>query len=248
MKSDNLDSRAPGLERGLMLLELVANSPERGIGFNDLVVLCGVPTASAARFLRVLVDRGYLAKDPGTGLYRLGATPVRLVERGTRESRLLASAGNVLRDLRDHAGHTATFFIWEGDRIRCAAKCPHENSLAMQELGAVRRDILAFPWGWIFADSLPKERVELLIRDLPTREMSIERYQNGLTAYRRNGFAYDENPVHSWMRFGAPVWDEDGNIVAAVALGVPRCPLPAEEVKRLGELVKKAANKLSGKR
>ncbi len=247
MESKITDSCAPGLERGLMLLEMVSNSSGRGIGFKDLVGMCGVPPASAARFLRVLVERGYLAKHPETGLYRVGPTPSRLAERGTWESRLLASAGNVLRDLRDHTGHTATLFIWDGDSIRCAAKCQHENSLAMQEVGAVRKDILAFPWGWIFADSLGGDEVKALLKGLPTGEMTVERYRNGLPAYHRNGFAYDGNPERQWTRFGAPVRDKEGKIVAAAALGVPRCPLPEDEIERLGRLLREAAGKLSSK-
>lgn len=237
-------SAAPALERGLDLLEAVAAAPAAGLGFTELAARLRIPPASAARLLNVLVRRGFLAKAPNAGGYQPGAALERLGRRATLESRLLQHADRLLPALRDATANTAVLFLRDGDKTRCALKHMHEESMVMQEVGAVRSDLLNYPWGWIFATDLPRERVKQLESPWSAVEVPRAEYRRGLAMYRRNGFTFDRNPHRGWLRFAAPV-TADATVIAAVALGLNRTELPAAEVGRLGRLLKQCADELT---
>jgi DNA-binding IclR family transcriptional regulator len=231
-----LASPAPALERGLDLLEAVAEAPPDGVGFTELAGRLGIPPASAARLLNILTRRQFLAKQPQTGGYQPGPALGRLVRQATQEARLRWHADRLLHALRDAAANTAVLFLRDGDKTRCALKHMHEQSRVMQEVGSVRSDLLNYPWGWIFAMALPRARVKQLSEPWTMTEVTREEYRRGLAFYRRHGFTFDHNRRNGWLRFAAPVCAADGTLLAAVALGLNRWTLPESEIRRLGGL------------
>ena len=70
-------TEVPALDRALDILELVAD--EGALGYKVIVERLGLPTASAARTLKRLCQRGYLVKDDMSGAYDLGGALAKLI-------------------------------------------------------------------------------------------------------------------------------------------------------------------------
>ena len=88
----------PALERGLRILELLAEHPE-GLMMNEMNAL-GLPTASLYRMLVTLSELGYVIRDDDDR-YRLGRKLLTLGYSSMDEGSLVEKALGAMRELRD---------------------------------------------------------------------------------------------------------------------------------------------------
>ena len=72
------------VDRVLDILEILSSAPF-GMTLSDLSSASGLHISTAHRLVNVLVDRGYAAKEAGSGKYRL---TLRAFEIGSRVSRV----------------------------------------------------------------------------------------------------------------------------------------------------------------
>ena len=103
----NMAPRSPALERGLALIEVIAQRPN-AVSCGDLHRVSSAPKSSLIRLLSVLRRGGWIDKDedgyiPGQRLAALRA-PV------NRTQQLRAAAVPLLENLRTETGNTAICF------------------------------------------------------------------------------------------------------------------------------------------
>ncbi|MBU0638116.1 MAG: helix-turn-helix domain-containing protein, partial [Planctomycetes bacterium] len=180
---------APGLERGLDIIELIGAAPAP-VRFNDIAQHLGVSHVSASRILRVLRDRGFVEKDAVSGRYKPGAKmtlvglSIPVVERLRREAAVLLPA------LMECTRSTILVIHWTGAHMHCIAKQTHPESIAMQPLGEIRTNLLDCPWGWLFYQSLDDAKRRQCWRTGPSEypDVTRDRVSKELAAFARSGY------------------------------------------------------------
>lgn len=105
------------LDRGLALLQAVADAEGQACSVSDLATSVGVSRAAVYRLLTPLVDRGLVWRD-GTKV-RLGVGLLRLASRVLPQLRDAASP--VLRALAEDVGATAHLSIADADTVQAVA-------------------------------------------------------------------------------------------------------------------------------
>lgn len=239
-----MESPAPALDGGLTLLECLADHPE-GRSFSELVAAVPQSKATVIRLLKVLTARNFIAKCPETGQYHLGLRSATLSHRFPLAETFARRARPHLERLCEATDNTTIAFHWDGRAVEALGKCTHPLSLAMQEPGERQTDLSLNPWGWLFLQEMATAL------DRPPR--AVARAQGWRLPirpeyylfYEKHGFAYDDQTMRrDCRRLAAPLMDNEGRLLGALAVGGTLHSLPDRKVMRFGHLLRQEAANL----
>lgn len=233
------------LAKALDLLHVLAQS-ETDLPLAELSRELGLPKSSVFRYLATLEERGYVQRSSTTDGYRLG---LKLFELGSRvaaqfnvREEALPQMRYLLETFREtvnlgilHDGEVIYLEILESTRaIRMAAQ-PGQRDLT--HCTALGKAMLAY---------LPAPEVEAILarHGMPALTAQTVTTVDALTAeldrVRRVGYAEDVGENESGVRcVGAPVFNHQGAVVAALSVSGPASRLSTTEVEAIGkELVR----------
>lgn len=221
------------------------------VGVTTLARELDLSKAVVHRILRTLVDRKLLEADIATRGYRLGQAAAAIGARAMRESRVREIAMPRMRELRAVTGETSTLSVRvPGGRVYLdQVESLQEVKMTVElgrrfplHAGSSSRAILAF---------LPKDEQDSVIAaglDPLTSETVIdpERLREALETVRSTGIArsYGERQVGA-ASVACPVFDLDGQVVAAISVCGPRVRLSDETMREFGALVRSASDQVS---
>lgn len=112
---------APALEKGLDILELMADAPA-GMSQNQIAAALGRSIGEIFRMLEVLERRGYLTRSDGDGRYRLTLKLFDLAHRLPRVKRLVAVALPLMQELAEHTRQANHLVVHHDRRILVVAQ------------------------------------------------------------------------------------------------------------------------------
>jgi len=115
--------RVEAVEKALSLLECFSEDKKR-LSLADFAAQTGLYKSTILRLLKSLERYHYIYRTP-EGRYELGNSITRLSPLVQKQATLEDYIRPVLRDLRDHTGETASFYIRKGNRRICLYR---ENS------------------------------------------------------------------------------------------------------------------------
>lgn len=127
---------APALEKGLDLLESLANEPE-GLTQKALAEQVDRSVGEIFRMLGVLEQRGYVARNPSTGLYSLTLRLFELANRHPPIKRLQQAALDAMSRLSAAIGHSCHLILINANRILVVAQVEPDRPMGWSvKLGA----------------------------------------------------------------------------------------------------------------
>ncbi|MBV8650773.1 MAG: IclR family transcriptional regulator [Alphaproteobacteria bacterium] len=128
---------APALEKGLDLLEALAEDPG-GLTQKALAVRLGRSVGEIFRMLGVLERRAYIARDAATGQYGLTLRLFELANRHPPMRRLQSAALPIMQDLARATGLACHLVMVNADRILVVAQAEPDRQMGWSvKLGAV---------------------------------------------------------------------------------------------------------------
>ena len=214
----------PALQRGLAILERVANS-RRGLTFAQLARLFDYPKSSVHTLVLTLEREGYLQRDDATGRYMTGRKLVHIAGMTLDGLVVRERAAPFLRALVAETGMTAHLAVLDRNEVTVVAKVDRPGVHRIATWVGKRMDVHCTSLGKCLIAYLPDEQVDRLIADrglLRHNEHTIvspERLKQELARTRTLGYAVDDEEEELGGRcVGAPVWDRDGRVTAAVSV------------------------------
>lgn len=239
-------SIAPALQNGLTVLELLASNPPE-IGFNFIASQLGVSKATTSRLLNVLRHRNYVVKDDKSGKYRPGPKMSFLNNSLPMIEVLRREIPPILNSLREATNNTVLFIFWNGSELQCLNKKTHPGSVPMQEIGTVNRELTAGPWGWLVYNSLEKsekKKAEKII-DIKSFPDYKEIFERWVGYFKKHRFCFDNQELYRPLkRIAAPVYDQSGKLVGALAIGGNSLTMKNNQVPKLGKILLEHAEEL----
>lgn len=233
-------------DRTLDLLELMAGQPE-GIGFNEIVGELGLPKSSLSGLLRTLMARRYVTRTADGRRYQLGMKVLELSGAYLHDGAQLEQALQAMRQVRDELGETTHIAVLDGaDVIYVATEASQHSVRITIPLGqripahttAVGKSMLAC-LGDDEIDALLAPRLTARTNRSITVRADLKRE---LVHIRRLGYAYDAEEFTRGLHcIGAPICDAQGRPIAGISVSVPLARLGDLDVRRLPELVQRAA-------
>ncbi len=231
--------------RALDVLEALAEA-KRPLGPTELARRVGTTPSAAFRVLKTLEERGYVARDSISGQYRLGTRLAYLGERSTGTLDLRQVARPVLEDLHRRFHETVNLGVLEDDQIVYIDMVESDQGLRMTARIGARDYPHSTSLGKAILAYLPEQELErYLERPLAARTPNTITDPSTLRAelerVRASGVAEDhEENEEGACCFGAPVFDRQGRVVAAISISGPAVRLSGPRADEMRAAVRDA--------
>jgi IclR family acetate operon transcriptional repressor len=240
--------------RSLRILEAVAQHQPVTVG--ELTKLFGLPKSTVQRTLVTLAEAGWLrANRKDTTRWEIGARVLAVRPAALQGSSLFAAAREPMVRLRDAVNETIHLSVPDAlqcmvvvDRVDCDHPVRTFHTIGDNSplhATAVGRAVLAH---------LPKQDVEELIaggleRYSDTTPADPDALRTELDRIRSDGYAVNRNQYRQGVcAIAAPILDEEGTPLAAVAVSMPESRYDEDQLPEWGRRVAEAAAEITGRR
>jgi DNA-binding IclR family transcriptional regulator len=237
------------LERGLLLLELF-DADNSEMSLNDLRERAGLPKATIQRLMKTLEARKWVAYEPATRRYHLGASVLRISYLAASHSELVRVTHPFLLRLAEETRETASLCVWTDlgplmlDTVLTPRHFKPSTNVGMI-LGLATADsqvLVAFGpeevWDQLLTNPIER-RNELTVTD-PSEVR--ERWR----AVRQDGVAFDRGEWNLEIpAVAVPVFDRQGRLRGSIAVAPPIERATEEAMLRHAIALKAAAVQIS---
>lgn len=239
------------LERGLTLMELLANS-KVGLSLPDLVHKTGLPKSSIHCLLVTLQRRGYLHRNSRTGRYVFGLQLFSLANMAISGLKLHDEAAPFLQSLVRETELTVHMAILEHREAVIVSKLEPPGIFRLATWIGKRMDLHCTGLGKALMAYLPMEEIEQFIEEhrLPRHNdntlCSRRRLLDELARTAQRGYSVDDEEDEIGLRcIGAPVFGPDDRVIASISVSGTTSQVTPSNLRRLAEQVKQAAAAIS---
>ncbi len=240
------------LVRALALLNRIADSPDAGASLTDLAQQVGLPSSTAHRLLTTLEQERYVRFDPEGRLWSVGVQAFMAGASFTRTRSLVALARPPMRRLMEEGGETVNLAVEDDGmavylaQVECRQMMrafARPGSRVPLHCSAVGKAILSSVSDKSLAKTLHQHGMpRLTVKTITSPAALRADLQRAKTA----GYAIDDEEHAVGLRcIAAPVFDDTGDVVAAVSASGPMARIVDERVGALAALVMGAARAIS---
>lgn len=241
---------AKALVKGIALIDLLAASPN-GLRLTDVVREAELPKGTVLRLIDALLDAD-LIRELG-GVYRLGPKCAAWGSVFLDGLELPSLARDLLEGLVEVSGETAHLGIVDGTRTLYIDKIDSPHSLRMFSRVGLRsrlyctglgKALLAFSGDALLGEVIA-EGLDRLTENTITE---AEELRAELARIRRSGYSIDDVENEEGVRCtGAPVFDHNGDVAAAISVAGPIHRMTRERLAFLAPKVAEAGRELSAR-
>jgi DNA-binding IclR family transcriptional regulator len=228
--------KVPNLEKGILILEVLANS-NRAMTLNEVRAETDVSQTTAYRILQTLIRHGYVGHDEISKKFRLTRKMLTVGFRAIQEQNLLEVVVPRMRELRDILKETVCFgvmgeekglFIEQvlGTHTFCFVLTP--GKLFDLHCSAPGKAMMAFMPSSTRSFYLSKMEYKIFNANTIPDEKT---YLKELETIRREGYAVDrEEELHGVVCIGAPVFNYSNTPCGAIWISGPKDRLPEKTI------------------
>jgi DNA-binding IclR family transcriptional regulator len=241
----------PALVRGLAILERIAKS-RRGLTFAQIGRQFEFPKSSVHTLLLTLEREGYLQRDTRTGRYVTGMKLASIASMTLDSIVLREKAARPMHALAGETDMTAHLAVLDRDEVILVAKVDRPGRQRVATWVGKRLDVHCTSLGKCLLAHLPDEEVDRIVRDrglLRHNEHTIvspSRLKLELARTRAMGYAIDDQEEEIGGRcIGAPIWNWEGQVVAAVSVTGTTSRITDDTIETTVESVRRAALEIS---
>ncbi|HEV2395954.1 MAG TPA: IclR family transcriptional regulator [Candidatus Sulfotelmatobacter sp.] len=245
------ESPSVAVERALGMLEAVAHDPE-GLSNAEISRKLEIPKSSASYILRTLEKNGYLHRDPQSGRYRVGLKILSLSRGALSGIDVREVALPIMRNLMEKTSLTCHLAILDGPEAVYIEKVEPQGFIRMDTWVGRRMRVHATSVGKSLVAHIPSEQLEKIIAERPMEKRTpktittLPRLLKELERVRALGYSVDDEENNLGARcLGAPVFNQQGTIEAALGLSGTINQVNPQTMPRIVETLKDAARHLS---
>jgi DNA-binding IclR family transcriptional regulator len=250
-----LRNNSSSLRRALLALDRIAHfdGHRRGISLSELAEDSGLNKATLLRLLAPLLEYALVQQDPETGRYSVGPRAVELSGLFLERLDIRDIARDVLSNLVAELDETAHLVVLDGLEVVYVDKVEGQTTIRMHSRVGHRQPLYSTAVGKSFLAYAPPSLLDAVVAaGMPARTPSTLTTRAALEANidgtRALGYAIDNVENELGIRcVGAPIFDHQGNVAAAVSLAGPETRLTLELVTTVGPRVAEAAREISAR-
>ena len=242
---------APALEKGIAIVELLADVPG-GLSISEIATRLRRSMNEVFRIIVVMESHGWLQKDPETYRYSVTYRLLEMALRATPAQSLSAIAAPIMEELSIDTNQSCHLVVRAGGRgliIQRQENASLHGGFALRAGANV--DLVRSCSGHVLLAFVPAHLYELVIKQLP-RPLGwpLRKLEARLAQVRRRGYEMQPSARTAGVTdISYPVVGMDGRVVAA--LTVPYLTLiddsATKTLNQTRDLLGAAARKISGK-
>jgi IclR family KDG regulon transcriptional repressor len=239
------------IEKALNIMETILKQKDE-VSLADLAKLTGINITTVHRACTSLTNRGYLYQKEKGGKYSLGVKLLQFNYIANTGVNIKEEAYPFLKILCDEITETVILAVLDGvEPIDIVCILPDKMLQAAPGIGT-KSPFHCTSVGKIFLANMSDERIEGVIglqglkvyTDFTINDMN--RLKTDLETIRQDGIAFDDEEYILGLRSAAaPVYGEQGNLLAAVAFLAPSTRISSLKLKQLAPMVKHCADEIS---
>jgi len=237
--------------RAIALLKAFTDEqPELGLA--DLARLLELNKTTTYRLLTALESEGMVARNPDTEAYRLGSEAIVIGGRALRSNDLRSVSQAELETLAQAVDEATTLEVLIGHEVLILTEVPAGHLVSSNQSIGTRWPAHATSTGQVLLAHLPPPELEAMLRT-PLAGYTANTitdpvaFRAGLKEVLDQGYAVvDQELEIGFTAVGAPVRDYEGKVVAAISVNGPTARLTSDRVSEIADLVKAAADRISG--
>jgi DNA-binding IclR family transcriptional regulator len=248
-KKSEIPETNQSVSRALAILNLLG---VKNASLKEICKQTGLAQTIAYRLLTTLEVEQFVERDTVYGGYRLGIKLLTLARSVDISSALRDHASPHLSALANLSGDSAILLVEDGLSALCI--CRHDGGYPIKSSGMqvgtrVPMYCGAGPFALLsFAEPEKVNSVMVLPRHRLTTKTIIDENKlvSRIAKVKRDGFVIsDEDAFDYLVSIGAPVFDKDNKLVAAISLGGIKQRYTKKRIKELVPLVLKASVEIS---
>lgn len=240
----------PSVIRAAAILDALATGPPTAT-LASLSRGLDLPRSSTLALCNSLVETGLLARDPD-GAYRLGLRTLELSRSFLGQTDLHSVFQRVVAELEVLPEQTLVCSVRRDRDAVYIARRPGASPLSVSYEIGMRLPAHCTASGLSMLATLSEEELDDLYEGAPLERLtdrsitSLAELRERLAAVRKRGYAVDdEETALGMICIGAPVRDDGGETVGAVAVSVPKAARPKREIAAIGSEVQRLADGIS---
>lgn len=236
--------------RAIQILECFTDS-ETEWTLKALVDRLNLPTTTVFRQVSTLTSQQYLVQDPVRKSYQVGPRLVMLASSILSQSDLRRLARPELERLSDAVQETINLSILLEHDIFYLDKVETHRSIVCNTRIGSRVPVYATSCGKVMLANMSAEEIDRFCCWMKKRAKRLtertiiepEELKAELAAVRMQGFAIDNGEIETGLIcYGAPVYDMDGKVTAAVSISGPEYRMQEEKEFMVKEVREAATN------
>lgn len=257
LKAPRPSNIVQSIERVSIILDVLSEYPQ-GLSLGHLSAETGLNKGTAHRLVSSLVFLDYVRQDAETKRYSLGFKLVELGNRLLNQIDLRTEARPFLMELAERTKETVHLVILDRfevlyiDKVEAAVQ---PTGLRMVSMLGSRIPAHCSSVGKVLLAEMPEENVKEMAqkRGLPRRTKNtitgLSKLLKHLKLVKKNGYALDDEENEIGVRcVGAPVRNQQGEVIAAISVSVPAIRIEALMLQtEFKEWVMQTALKISEK-
>ncbi len=220
-------SHVKSASRALDIIEALAASP-KGLGFTDLARLQAIPKSSLHALLAVLTDRGYVELDASRRTYVLGIKGWEIGQAWRARNNLVDKAVVAMERAVAAINETVQLAVLDGIENVYLAKVDCSHPVRLQSEVGKRLHAHATGLGKVLLAARSDDDLRSRFEDIPFPRLAFSPIGSlpdlfaTISVVRALGFAVDDQEYTPGLRCVAvPVYDSDGQVVAALSAAIP---------------------------
>ena len=237
---------APALEKGLDILEMLADQPD-GLTQGELAGRLGRSASEIFRMLAALERRGYIRRAKPEDLYFLTLRLFELAHRHPPAKRLLAAALPVMQSLAGETEQSCHLAVPYNEQVLIVAQLDSPAPLGLSVRLGAQFPMATTASGLVLLayqqpDAAEREQSE----GPPARQADAERLAKQLERIRKRGYEQCASlQTHGITDLSGPVFDHTGTAVAALTVPCLLQPGRRSRLKEVRNQVTLAAGRVS---
>lgn len=242
----------PAVVRAVDILRLVAQESE-GVKISRISSELGLPRNSTYLLVRTLVNERLLSLGDG-GLVHLGVGLLELGGAYAQSLVLVREAKDILRQLNQDANETVHLAILDDRDVVYLLKEEARQPIRMVSGVGRRQPAHATAVGKVLLAALPRRELDAWLSGVALEQITENtitdpaRLRTELEQIRSTGLGHDRAESNVDVScLASPVFDSDGQVVAALSVSLPRWRMTRERAHDLESLVRHAAHELSAR-
>jgi DNA-binding IclR family transcriptional regulator len=222
------ESPVQSVDRAVTILELLARQGDTGV--TEIAAELGVHKSTAFRLAAALEMRGLVEQPGERGKYRLGLGLVRLAGAATVRMDLTQQSRPISERLAADVAETINIAILDADAAVNIDQVLGPSAITTHNWVGQRTPLHATSSGKVLLAYLPEAAIDARLAAPLTRyARTVEELEEGLNAV------------------AAPVFADNGQVVASISVSGPSFRLTAERMPQVVDAVRAAGEAISGR-
>jgi IclR family acetate operon transcriptional repressor len=238
-KSRARDGKNQSLTRALTLLERLSES-DSGMHLTDLSYQLGMPAATVHRLLSTFEELDFVEQDPDEGSWFIGLKAFTVGNAFLKRRDFVASARPYMHALVEECGETVNLGVIDDGQV-----------VFISQVGS-RSPIHASGVGKAMLANMPQQRVTRILQQRGLARYTDRTIDNPamlrdeLEQVRQQGYALDDEEHAVGLRcVAAPIFDENGQALAAISLSGPKARIVDSRLGEMGNAVRQTAAEIT---